>query len=345
MPTGNVSFNSYASSYAPNNPDTGSMELDASLFRKGTNTIAVELHNNSASSTDIYWDAELTSTVNVEQTYYSTDAEIKLPGSNVSLTASYRPLTQSELAQQGINAVRINEISGSNSSLINEYFKKNDWIELYNTTDSDIDLEGFFISDHLDQPEKAVITAGANNVSTIIPAHGHKIIWADKSQGISQLHADFKLNNEDSSLVVITAPDKTWADTLVYCRHDGFHTVGLYPDGSSQLYVMERPTISQTNVLTMAATTWDEPAIESTIYDNIRQQAAADLMLAYDGQRLTLIGAEAARLDVYSLSGQLVKTARITAASPVGVADLPRGIYVARAATDADDITLKFIRQ
>lgn len=341
-------YNSYADSYAEANPESGQMALSASLFKKGSNTIAVELHNNSANSTDVYWDAALYNNQEAPEVEIISTAETyEVPEQTTSLKliASYERLPEDDAQAWDRHPVKINEVSASNDIYVSDLFKKSDWIELYNTTDNDIDLEGFFISDHLDQPEKAVITAGANNVSTIIPAHGHKIIWADKSQGISQLHADFKLNNEDSSLVVITAPDKTWADTLVYCRHDGFHTVGLYPDGSSQLYVMERPTISQTNVLTMAATTWDEPAIESTIYDNIRQQAAADLMLAYDGQRLTLIGAEAARLDVYSLSGQLVKTARITAASPVGVADLPRGIYVARAATDADDITLKFIRQ
>lgn len=345
--TPNPTFNSFADTYADANPESGQMVLDAALFRKGSNTIAVELHNNSASSTDVYWDASLSYDRRPDVLdIVSTDQNYEIPEGtgSVKLIASFERLDNDDAKAWDAHPVKINEVSAANDIYVSDLFKKSDWIELYNTTDQDIDLEGMYISDHLDQPEKSQITAGNNGISTIIPAHGYKVIWADKNEGVSQLHADFKINNEDSCLIVITAADKAWADTLVYCRHDGFHTVGLYPDGSSQLYVMERPTIGASNVLTTAALAWDEPQIKPII-DNIRRHEVYDMALAYDGTSLSLVGADAARLDVYSLSGQLVKTARMHSAAPVSVNGLPRGIYVARAKTDDNDAVLKFIVQ
>ncbi len=340
-------FNSFADTYANANPESGQMTLKGSLFKKGSNTIAVELHNNSANSTDVYWDASLSYNKVSEAEIVSEAENYEIPegSTSIRLMATYQPLDDDDPLAWDAHPVKINEVSAANDIFVSDLFKKSDWIELYNTTDQDIDLEGMYISDHLDQPERVQISGGLNNVNTIIPAHGYKVIWADKNQGISQLHADFKINNEDSCLIVITAADKSWADTLVYCAHDGFHTVGLYPDGSPQLYVMERPTIGQGNVLTTAALAWEEPVIQSESSDNIRLQATSELMLAYDGTALSLHGDDVARLDIYTTTGQLVKTARLRQGTPVGVSDLPRGIYIAKATTDDNDAVLKFLRQ
>ena len=238
--------------------------------------------------------------------------------------------------------VKINEVSAANDIYVSDLFKKSDWIELYNTTDTEIDIEGMFLSDHLEEPEKCQISAAGKDINTIIPAHGHIVIWADKNAPEGQLHADFKLNNEDSCLILLTAADKSWADTLVYCRHDGFHTVGLFPDGGRNLYVMERPTIGQANVLTTTALAWNEPVIDNPVPDRVRQQGYDNMQLAFDGNSLRLQGAEVARLDIYNTAGQLVMTTRIHSHTPITLSQLPRGIYIARATTDEDDITLKF---
>ena len=350
--TPNPTFYDFADSYAYANPESGTMSLPASLFRRGKNVIAVEVHNNAANSTDIYWDAALLQQIQDEGSYVSTEPDYQIQGtSSVALQAIFEPMTDTEPAAADAHPVKINEVSAANDIYVSDFFKKSDWIELYNTTDEDIDVEGMFLSDHLEEPEKWIITATANDAaeaaSTIIPAHGHLVIWADKNaEPSTQLHADFKLNNEDSCLVLLTAADHAWADTLVYCRHDGYHTVGLFPDGGSQLYVMERPTIGQTNVLTTAAVAWDEPFITQPepIEDRIARTGAENLLaLSFDGTALHLHGAARARLDIYSTTGQLLHTSRLSATAPLAVAAiLPRSIYVARATTDDDQATIKF---
>ena len=348
MPSGDVNFNTFATTYAHDNPDSGSMTLDVSLFKQGTNTIAVELHNNAANSTDIMWDAELVYVKENEGNIASTEAKYMIPSSTSSITlkAIYEKMNVDDDEAWDAHPVKINEVSADNDIYVSDLFKKSDWIELYNTTDTDIDLAGMYLSDHLEEPEKWQIPDSDGSFSTIIPAHGHLVIWCDKEQSGTQLHADFKLNNEDNSLVLLTAEDKSWSDTLVYCRHDGYHTVGLYPDGSSQLYVMERPTIGKTNVLTTLATTWEEPIIESHEPDAIRDnEIGNELMLAYNGTSLTLRGADAARLDIYNTAGQLVMTTRIKQSTPVNLTTLPHGLFIARAKTEDDETELKFIHQ
>ena len=351
MPAGTATFNTFATSYAPANPESGQMTLDPTLFVRGNNIIAVEVHNNSASSTDIYWDAALTYTKNDDASgYASTDATFTIPEnvSNVTYTAVYEKLNDNADDAWDAHPVKINEVSASNDIYVNEFFKKSDWIELYNTTDKDYDINGMFLSDDLTQPEKFQIIGDAN-ISTLIPAHGHLVIWCDnpkEREALSQIHANFKLSNTDNSSVLLTAADKSFADTVTYCAHTGYQTVGLFPDGGSKLYVMERPTIGQTNVLTTTALAYDEPKIEPTPIDAIdKVDETSDLALQYKNRTLTLSGASYARIDIYNTAGQLVMAARMKEGTPLSLSALPNGIYIATAKTDDEKASLKFNAQ
>ena len=243
--------------------------------------------------------------------------------------------------------------SASNEIYINDLSKKGDWVELYNTTDEPYDINGMFFSDYLGNPEKYQIIDDGS-ASTVIPAHGHLIIWCDEpgaSSQLTQLHAPFKLSNAKDSdkkgtSVILTAADKSWADTLTYCVHTGFQTVGLFPDGSSNLYVMDRPTIGKSNVVTTTALAYEEPKIEPQPADGINDvDADGSLELSYKLCSLTLTGAEYARVDIYDTTGRLRMTARLRAEIPLSLAKLPQGIYVATATTDEDQYSLKFTIQ
>ena len=153
---------------------------------------------------------------------------------------------------QGITPVRINEVSADNSIYVNEYFKRNDWVELYNTTDDDIDVEGMYLSDNPEKPKKYQITAasptgGGSEGATIIPAHGYLIIWCDKLEPQSQLHASFKLAAEGGD-VLLTAADESWTDRLTYTLMRDDETVGRYPDGNGDVITMNVPTIGKPNI-------------------------------------------------------------------------------------------------
>lgn len=187
------------------------------------------------------------------------DAVINVTSNTVSLTAMFTPLSNAERAAQGITPVRINEVSAANAIYVNEFFKRNDWVELYNTTDQAIDVEGMYLSDNLNKPKKYQISK-ADGVSTLIPAHGYLIIWCDKLNPQSQLHTSFKLD-ADGGEVLLTAADESWYDHIAYTAMKGDETVGRYPDGSSHVMTMNVPTIAKANINSSYTTEIGQPNI------------------------------------------------------------------------------------
>ena len=261
MPSGNITFNSFASSYAGDAPLTGTIEISSSLFKSGDNVIAVEIHNNKADSRDIFWAAEVFTTMgSTSGDFVSTDPVINLSSTDntVSLIACFTPISDAEKAAQGLTPVRINEVSAQNGIYVNEQFKRNDWLELYNTTGNPIDVEGMYLTNSPKNPKKYKITKGDSQAGTIIPAHGYLVIWCDGLETVSQLHANFKLDNNKGDLV-LTAADESWSDQFTYTRHNGDQTVGRYPDGAAEVFMMNIPTIEKANIKTSYLVAVEQP--------------------------------------------------------------------------------------
>lgn len=265
MPTGAVSYNTAASSYAGSVPDEGRMMLSRSLFRAGSNTICVEVHNNNPSSSDICWDASLScASLASDGNYVSTDSILSLESSSVSLVACFEPLTtDAQRIASFAFPIKVNEVGAANDVYVNEHWKKNDWIELYNNSDMDLDVAGLYVSDNQDKLQKYQIPTASFMANTIIPAHGKMVLWADKLETESQLHTGFKLSNEEGAMVLVSSSEefesnnsayfaahpemKGFTDVLVYGEHDYNESVGRYPDGGNAIYRMSWPSIGKTN--------------------------------------------------------------------------------------------------
>ncbi len=74
-----------------------------------------------------------------------------------------------------------------------------DWIELRNLTDQDVDLTGHYLSDEPNNPRKWQCPAG-----TTIPADGYLLIWADEDgSNTPGPHASFKLSASGEELFLL----------------------------------------------------------------------------------------------------------------------------------------------
>ena len=276
MPDGTVVYNSFSTTYAGDEPLAGTLELSPSLFKEGENVIAVEVHNNSYTSSDLFWACELYTSVGTEtDENYLTEPVISLPkGDKLSLVACFTPLISH------LPPVCINEVSAANGIYVNEYFKRNDWIELYNTTNQDIDVEGMYLSDNLDKPKKYQISNLQSSTPslqspTVIPAHGYLIVWCDKLEPESQLHASFKLD-ADGGDVLLTAADDSWSDRISYTAMKEDETIGRYPDGSANVITMNVPTIAKSNIMSSYATVISQPE-QSDIRDIMARQTSQQI--------------------------------------------------------------------
>lgn len=266
MPSGPVSYNTLATTYAYNNPNTGTMSIPASYFKKGANVIAVEVHNNNTTSSDILWNAELLkSSEQIDGTIVSTDKEYVMPAEGAqNLVALWERVDDEALLSQAAAPIKVNEVSAQNGCFVNEYIKKDDWVELYNTTDTDLDVAGLYISDNAKKPQKFQIPS-SEAINTIIPAHGHLIVWCSKREAVSQIHASFKLDNVDGCLFMVSSSkefvannkayfdahpeQEEFTDTLFYDLHNYDQSVGRYPDGGNETYLFNHSTICKANSL------------------------------------------------------------------------------------------------
>ena len=336
MPEGTITYSTYSSTYADGNPDSGSITLDASLFKRGTNTIAIEIHNCDNKSSDIYLDIELTHK-RAQETIVCENAEYQLTdGNKFTLTAVYEPLTAEELEEQKTRPVRINEISADNSIHVNDYYKKNDWVELYNTTSEPVDVAGMYLSDNINKPTKFQIS-GDDDINTIIEPYDHLIIWADKLVNMTQLHASFKLAAEGGH-IMLTSADRTWSDILYYEPHLGTESVGLYPDGSNDVYVMSTPTIAKANIINSYAAWLEQPEDSETDRIDMETTVTDGFTLNYYGNELHIHSSTATsvELTLYAITGRqyLRKSISLnTGYATINLSSLATGTYIA-AVTD-----------
>ena len=303
--TSGSSYSSYTTDghYESQDPYNGSFVIPHEYLVAGKNQIAVEAKNCSASSTDMWFDGSLTltsknggmvaegETVDLHEAFENN--------SQVRLRALFTPITEEQQRwEAGAVPIRINEVSAGNDIYINDYGKKADWVELYNTTDQDISLEGLYLSDNRNNPQKFQITNEKLNIKNeelIVPAHGTRIIWCDGKDAKSQLHAPFKLENADGACVSIQAADGSWTDCLEYKEQGKWQTYGRYPDGGNIATLMNQPTIEKSNKLGMMdfyALPDEEDGIEEITPDE-----EVDIAIAHEIREVQYFNLSGQRID------------------------------------------------
>ncbi|MFK7884954.1 MAG: CotH kinase family protein [Phycisphaerales bacterium] len=139
----------------------------------------------------------------------------------------------------------INELLASNSSVLaDEDGDFDDIIEIYNASDTPIDLSGMHLSDDPGLPRMWAIPDGIS-----IPANGFVIFWADDDIAAGPTHTNFKLSaggetvtlshNDDNGAVLI--------DQTTYAALGADESFGRFPDGSPDLRPFCAVTPAQPN--------------------------------------------------------------------------------------------------
>lgn len=275
----------------------------------------------------------------------STEAVYELKGSaEEKISPSFEVMKDEAIAAYGhpTSPVVINEVSAGNTIYINDYDKKDDWIELFNTTDKDIDLEGAYITDNTAKPKKCLITAGASGASTIIPAKGYKLIWCGKRETDKELHASFKLENNEGCAVRIQAADNSWSDEFKYGTMRGDETFGRYPDGLGDVYKLSHPTILADNMLLSG----DELKISAESTTGVSNVTLGDAMKAWITENVLIIenAKEDIRVNILSLSGtRMFSTSAKTSGNhtKISLPTLPSAVYLVEVISGNERITFK----
>ena len=139
----------------------------------------------------------------------------------------------------------INEYSTNNEGVFrDEHGEADDWIEIYNPTDSVIDCGGLFLTDSLGDPLKYRVPEG--DASTRIPPGGHLVFWADDQVEQGACHLDFRLDGE-SEQIGLYQLGAGYLDSLTYFKEHRGAILGRIPDGSGE-FVLLSPTPGRENL-------------------------------------------------------------------------------------------------
>ncbi len=136
----------------------------------------------------------------------------------------------------------INEFMADNEAAVaDQDGEYDDWIELYNNSDTEISLAGYFLSD-----DGADLTQWVFP-DTVIAPHDFLTIWADNDEEQSGLHAGFKLSAGGESIYLLSA-DTTLVQSIQFTSQVADSSTGRYPDGTGSFLRMA-PTFGAPNSL------------------------------------------------------------------------------------------------
>ena len=196
------------------------------------------------------------------------------------------------------NTLFINEFMSSNGiTIADEDGDFEDWIELYNAGDEAIDLEGYFLSDKIDQPERWEFP------SVTLGSEGFLLVFASgKDRYGAELHTNFKISSQGEPLL-LTSPDGELVDFLPPVPVARDQSYGRYPDGGENRYLFDLPSPGAPNTKPFGSTVFLDRA--SGFYES-----AFDLEIWSDQPGVSIY---------YTLDGNLPDTNSLVYTEPLEI--------------------------
>jgi hypothetical protein len=254
-------------------------------------------NHNDGLANDGLFGAKISNAANIIDYYLYADNDSAGVFSPVRAAYEFYSL-QSQLQ---VGDVVINEVMSNNISAVTDNSGKyEDWIELYNTTNTPVSTAGLFLTDTLDLLHKWELP------NYLIPAGGYAIVWADEDGGQGDLHANFKLSNFGEQLVLTNA-DSVVIDSITYLPQADDIAFARSPNGSGP-FIMQVPTFKANNDFINAV---QEDVEKVKIYPN----PFKDFLLLNSKQQV----------EVRDILGQLIFSAEST--NRISTSNWGSGIY------------------
>jgi len=144
--------------------------------------------------------------------------------------------------ESSTSPIRLNEILPANSNdCADEVGERNDWVELYNTSDLAVDLGGYSLTDDTASPRKSVFPAGLT-----IEARGTLLFWADATPDQGKTHLTFKFKAKAEGVILY---DEHVREVDVYRWEDAYSDISFarVPDGTGSFVRCAEPTCGGNN--------------------------------------------------------------------------------------------------
>lgn len=205
----------------------------------------------------------------------------------------------------------INEFMASNDMIVADQDGEfDDWIELYNNTDSEISLKGYSLSDNPQEAGKWLFP----DIS--LAAGSYLIIWADKDTLQEGLHANFKLSASGEDLILSNASGIV-VDQVTYPPQTTDVSWARIPNGTGNFQSMTA-TFDAENESIIASAPAAPMLPDVTLYPN----PAGDMLNIRVGDD------EQHQLCLYNIFGQCLQQMPVNGIQIMDVSSLEPGIYL-----------------
>ncbi len=142
----------------------------------------------------------------------------------------------------------INEFMASNSSYIQDpQGQYDDWIEIYNSGTSAVNIGRMYLTDNLSVPTRWRIPDG-NPAATTIPPKGYLLIWADNDTADTGLHANFKISTGGEEIGLFNTDGSTLIDSVAFGDQAADISYGRYPDANDNWRFFGLPSPGRQNI-------------------------------------------------------------------------------------------------
>lgn len=164
-----------------------------------------------------------------------------------------------------IENIVINEfLSDNDSDSYDENEEYDDWIELLNTGDAEINLAGLYISDDFANPGKYRISDN-NPELTILSPGDYIVLWADNQSDQGVLHLNFSLSSKGEEIIISQQINNQFViiDSCSYLSQLPDISLGRVPDGGDNWEILYNTTPGTENIYS------DPPLIEDVVFNEV----------------------------------------------------------------------------
>ncbi|NHM06906.1 T9SS type A sorting domain-containing protein [Flavobacterium sp. CYK-4] len=220
-----------------------------------------------------------------------------------TLYASYPTINPGDLV--------VNEIMAQNTETVTDQDGEyEDWIELYNNTDTTLSLDNLFMTDTNTNLVKWQFPAGL----TIEP-HGYLTLWADEDGTQAGIHANFKLSASGES-VILSYANGTIIETVDFGAQTANMGYARVPNGTGS-FVIQSPTFNVNNELLSVSSA--EFKKNLSVFPN-PTNGSLNLQNKYPIEKL----------ELYNLQGQLLFTNEYSGQNQIALdlSSYSKGVYM-----------------
>ncbi len=195
-----------------------------------------------------------------------------------------------------IEDVMINEFLAKNDSFNQDEFGEyDDWLELYNYSNEDMNLAGSYLTDNPDNLTKWQIPENTN-----ISAGGFLLFWCDEDQEQGENHTNFKLNAGGEYLALVAFDGVTIFDEITFGEQSSDISFGRFPDGGDTWIFMQPTPIAANVTLSI-----DGECSAELVLQNYPNPFTTQTSISFN---LTTEHTESTELIIYNIKGQKVRT-------------------------------------